>query len=77
MSACSCGREIVPPSPENTITASGGWCVPSDLLADLHDHLPEQCADCKARFLFALELGFDPGRDGEHLKVDRGGIRYA
>lgn len=73
---CSCGRDIKPPEPSQMITASAGWCAPSETVYDMTDCAP-MCSDCKARLLMVIELGIDPGVDGKNLLVARGGIRYA
>lgn len=72
---CGCGEEIVPPTPENSITMAGGWCAPAEALYDL-PQLPDMCGDCKARMLVMMEIGIDPGPKGEYLRVKRGGITY-
>lgn len=70
---CECGRVIErdPPS----LVAPGGWCAPSEVLYDRPEPAP-MCSDCKARMLMVMEVGIDPGRDGENLRVPRGGITY-
>jgi hypothetical protein len=67
-----CGDPIEenPPS----LIAAGGWCAPTAVTYDL-DNDP-MCSDCKARWLMVMELGIDPGRHGENLKIPRGGIQY-
>lgn len=69
---CGCGREIKPPGP--SIVTAGGWCAPSESL-QLTEVTP-MCSDCNVRMLMMMTIGIDPGRDGENLKVKRGGITY-
>lgn len=69
-----CGREFTE-SPDTTIVAAGGWCAPTEIVYQMEDQ-PVLCGGCKARFLIALELGIDIGRDGENLRVPRGGIQF-
>jgi hypothetical protein len=68
---CACGDEIVE---DPAVTAPGGWCVPSETLYELE--IEPMCSDCGSRLLFASEFGFDPGKNGENLRVTRGGIKY-
>lgn len=71
---CGCGREIRPPDPDKQIVASAGFCAPAELRTQIGP--PAMCTDCKSRMLMIATVGIDPGRDGENLKVRRGGIRY-
>jgi hypothetical protein len=73
MKCANCGDEIDPNPP--SIVAAGGWCVPTEIYEALPEPLP-MCGDCKARMLMVMEVGIDPGRHGENLKVKRGGIKY-
>lgn len=68
---CGCGRVIErdPPS----LVAPAGWCAPSGVRYDWPEPAP-MCSDCKTRMLMLMEVGIDPGRDGENLRVPRGGI---
>jgi len=49
--------------------------VPVETLYDMPDP-PVLCSDCKARLLMVMELGIDPGRHGENLRVPRGALTY-
>lgn len=76
MTDCSnCGDPIPPPDPDTTITAAGGWCAPSEIAYSLPEP-PPMCTDCTTRMLMIECIGIDPGRHGENLKVQRGGIQY-
>lgn len=75
MATCACGAEIVPPDPESQIVAAGGWCAPSETLHDMPKSEPT-CSDCNTRMLMLMTIGIDPGKDGENLRVRRGGIQY-
>jgi hypothetical protein len=71
-----CGDEI-PPEPEvPAITAAGGWCALSEIVYRYDALDRDICGDCKARWAFCMEFGFDPGKNGENLRVTRGGIQY-
>ena len=75
MTVCeSCGDRL-PDDPPPSCVASGGWCVPVETLYDMPDP-PVLCSDCKARLLMVMELGIDPGRHGENLRVPRGALTY-
>lgn len=72
---CGCGREIIPATTENSIILPGGWCAPSEVLYQLPEPEP-MCADCRTRMHMISQLGIDPGKGGENLRVQRGGSRY-
>jgi len=69
---CACGNEIE----EHTeaVTSAGGWCAPSEVLYKIE--VEPMCSDCRTRMMMMAELGIDPGRNGENLRVRRGGIMY-
>lgn len=69
---CACGDEIVETP---SVIVSAGWCAPTDVHYALAEPQP-MCSDCRARLLFISEIGFDPGKNGENLRVPRGGIKY-
>lgn len=66
----------MPPDPDAQIDAVGGWCAPAETVYELPSLDGELCADCRARLLFASQMGFDPGRHGENIRVNRGGVKY-
>ena len=73
MTVCEdCGDEVVPPT--SVITAPGGWCAPADLAYEVPR--PVLCSDCHSRMVMVMEVGIDPGRHGENLRVRRGGVRF-
>lgn len=71
---CSACDDEVQESPKSSLVSGSGWCAPSDSIYEFS--LSALCNDCRARLLFISALGFDPGRDGENLRVARGGIKY-
>lgn len=72
---CSSCGDPIPETPAEVLVVAGGWSMPSETLYAMPTPPPE-CSDCKSRMLMMLELGIDPGRHGENLRVPRGGIRY-
>lgn len=71
-----CGHEAPEPKDIPSVVTAGGWCAPSDTIYDLMKDQPTSCPDCKTRLQMMLLIGIDPGRNGENLKVARGGIHY-
>lgn len=69
---CACGEPIVEAP---AVVTAGGWCIPSEVFYQMPQPEP-MCSDCKSRLLFASEFGFDPGKNGENIRVKRGGIQY-
>lgn len=73
---CSnCGDDIPTADAPSGLVATGGWCMPSETLYAMPEPDP-LCSDCKARLLMVMEVGIDPGRHGENLRMPRGGIQY-
>jgi hypothetical protein len=78
MICANCDEEYTPPGPDQMIVASGGFCLPPQSVMDNVPNPTEGwCGDCKARWMMIIELGIDPGKNGENLKVPRGGIKFA
>lgn len=66
----NCGDPVLPVDPSRVITAVGGWCIPAGTEYEMAPR-PVLCSDCNSRMLFIAQIGFDPGRKGENLKMSR------
>lgn len=64
-----CG-ELIPEEKSPSLIASGGWCIPAEMVYQILA-LPVLCGDCHARWSVMMELGIDPGKNGENLRISR------
>lgn len=75
LTCSNCDDPIVPLDASNSIVATGGWCAPEGTIYPVVQ-APPLCSDCSSRMVFIAEMGFDPGRKGENLKMPRGGFSF-
>lgn len=62
-------------TPGMCLVSAGGWCAPSEQTYTL-EIAQDICPDCRARMACIAELGFDPGKNGENLRISLGPIEF-